>query len=77
MKKEFHAFEIPMLSLKKFLNEVQKGDDMRGNTVERVDLVGDIYVVLISCEYSYPFIINNLRDLEREFYEAIRNAPNY
>lgn len=47
--------------LQRALADIQQSDDMRGNKIRHVDLIEEFYVIVFTRQFSYPFIINELR----------------
>lgn len=64
MSREYYVAYINPDYLGEFLKEVQSHDDMDGNKVElveKIDSNGGRFLVLFSREYSYPYILSELR----------------
>lgn len=59
---ERHVFEIRPERIREFVTAANYGN---GNTVERIDLHGEKYIVVIGRSVSYPFVINELRKFEQ------------
>lgn len=60
----YFAFHVKKDALAAFINESQKEDSMGGNEIITIDKIDDTeYVVVIKRSFSYPYIINNLKQL--------------
>lgn len=62
--KTMHYFEVPLHKVKEFTAEANIGDELGGFEFEIVKDAGDHIVFILSRALSYPYRVNNLREIE-------------
>jgi hypothetical protein len=58
-----YAFRVSKENLGRFINKASEHDSLQGNKIERIIDHEDSFTVIISRQYSFPYIITNLEEI--------------